>query len=244
MTRQVVGLVIRTAFNNQGWAGRCINPLGDNRCFKCREGGLYINKGNPIEEDETGYCKGEPEEYPLYLPEDGDEAFWCWEQVLCKKYFWGNVKGKWREAFKGMPVYFVYAEENRTLTLWGHSVIDKINDEPKRYPPIFFKSFKPLPQDKWVKGLTGEKITGSSWRQLHYRYLDERHENYLSSLVKGEGKLKPLTTILHSEGHETLNFQLKKDIKEKLGKIANNEGREIEDIIREAVAKLIRDRGF
>jgi len=39
------GLIIKTAFNNQGWAGPCKNPLNDYRCFKCLEGGLYINKG-------------------------------------------------------------------------------------------------------------------------------------------------------------------------------------------------------
>jgi hypothetical protein len=233
------GLVIRTVFNNQGWAGRCINPLKDIKCFKCLNGGLYINKGNPIEEDENGYCKGEPEDYPLFA----DDPYWCWEQLLCKKYFWGNVKGKWRSVFKGMPVYFVYPELDLSLTLWGHSVIDGIDNEPEKYAPIYFKPFKPLPQERWIKGLTGKEITGEEWRQLHFRYLDESHERYLASLAAGKGKLEHKKNDVHSSGsYEVLNVELKPDIKEKLEKIAHIEGREVKELIREAVAKLIRER--
>jgi len=241
MKRQRRGLVIRTAFNNQGWAGRCINPLSDPKCFKCSTGGLYVNKGNPIEEDEQGFCKGEPENYPLSYPAN-DESFWCWEQVLCKKYFWGNVMGKWRDVFIGMPVYFVYGDVNNTLTLWGFSEITKIENDREVYPPIFFKPFEPMPKEKWVEGLTGEQITGKDWKQLHYRYLDELHERKLALLV--EGKVLNLSNNNPAaERLENAGIILKKDIREKLQKIAYDEGREIDDLIREAVAKLIRDRG-
>ncbi len=246
MKMQETGLVIRTAFNNQGWAGRCEHPLNDQRCFKCLEGGLYINRGDPItEEDGNGYCKGEPEEYPLSYLADVDEEYWCWEQILCKKYCWGNVKGKWRKVFREMPVYFVYPEINKTLTLWGHSVIDKTDNTHKVYPPIFFKPFKPMPENKWIKGLTGEEITGKKWGQLNFRYLDKSHEQYLSSLVEGKERLQYRSSDSNVlESYEGLSVELKRDIKEKLVKIANNEGREIKDVIREAVAKLIRERGF
>lgn len=244
MKGRAAGIVIRTVFNNQGWSGPCKNPTIDSRCFKCREGGLHINKGNPIEEEENGFCKGEAEDYPLSYPISDNDSFWCWEQVLCVKYFWGNVRGKWRNVTEGMPVYFVYSESDRTLTLWGHSVIEKIDNEPE-YPPIYFKPFKPLPQDRWVKGLTGEKITGKSWRQLHFRYLDENHEDYLASLIKGKEKREHRKNLIHQiEQYESLEIELKKDIKGKLEKIAHIEGREVKELIREAVAKIIRDRGF
>jgi len=229
------GLVIRTVYNNHGWAGRCVNPLGDIKCFKCLEGGLYINKKNPIQ-DEGGYCKGTPDNYPL------DADAWCWEQVLCKKYFWGNVKGRWRFVFKGMPVYFVYPELDHSLTLWGHSVVDSINNEPVKYAPIYFKPFKPLPQERWIKGLTGEKITGAKFRQLHYRYLDESHERYLSALVQGKRNTPPPKCGPSVEAYDALMLELRRDIKEKLEKIAQTEGREVKELIREAVAKLIRER--
>jgi len=232
----IKGLVIRTVFNNQGWAGRCIRPLGDIKCFKCSEGGLYINGGNPVKEDGQGYCKGEPEDYPL------EPNAWCWEQVLCKKYFWGNVKGKWRFVFKGMPVYFVYPELDLSLTLWGHSVIDSINNEPEKYAPIYFKPFKPLPQERWVKGLTGQDITGKDWRQLHFRYLDESHEKYLSALVQGKKNPPPSKVPPYAEALDAITVELRRDIKEKLEKIAHAEGREVRELIREAVAKLIRER--
>ncbi len=245
MIRQ--GLVIRTVFNNQGWAGRCINPLDaiDLRCFKCVEGGLYINRGNPVEEDKNGYCKGEPEEYPLTDISSEGNDYWCWEQVLCKKYFWGNVKGRWRNVFIEMPVYFVYTELNGTLTLWGHSRIKKINNEPKVYPPIFFEPFDPMPEEKWVKGLTGEVITGKPWKQLHYRYLNDVHEKYLASLIEGRETHESRKDFIHSlESYENINIELKRDIKEKLQKIAHIEGREMKELLREAVAKLIRERGL
>lgn len=239
MNGKIVGLVIRTVFNNQGWKEPCKNPLKDYRCFKCVEGGgLYINKGNPIEEDEKGFCKGNSEGDPKL----GEK--WCWEQGLCTKYFWKNIKGKWRYVNVGMPVYFVYSERDGSLTLWGRSVIDKVNNEFK-YSHLYFKPFEPMPQDKWVKGLNGEELTGNSWRQLHYRYLDEKHENFLSSLIKGVEKIdRPNRFILSSGEYEIINFQIRRDIKEKLAKIADKEGREVSDVIREALAKLIRDRGF
>ncbi|MDP2167126.1 MAG: ribbon-helix-helix domain-containing protein [Thermodesulfovibrionales bacterium] len=240
MKERVAGLVIRTAFNNQGWAGRCKHPLNDQRCFKCRDGRLFVNWGKPIEEDEHGICKGNPENYPL----SGDGKYWCWEQVLCKKYFWGNVKGKWRQVSIGIPVYFVYGDLDNTLTLWGHSIIENVDNEPDEYPPIFFKPFVPMPQSKWIKGLTGREITGKSWRQLHFRYLDEIHENYLASLVEGKGNYEHRKNPIHSlESYENLSIELKRDIKEKLDKIARVEGREVKELIREAVAKLIRERG-
>lgn len=241
MKGQKLGIVIRTVFNNQGWAGTCKKPFEDYRCFKCTEkSGLYINKQNPVSEDEKGFCKGDS----MGDPKLGEK--WCWEQTLCTKYFWRNVIGKWRYATVGMPVYFVCSEQDGSLTLWGHSVIDRIDNEVE-YPTLYFKPFEPLPDDKWVRGLDGIELTGEIWKQLHYRYLDERHKNYLSSLVKGKGKVKKLepakNSIISSDSDETFNFQLRKNIKEKVEKIAHDEGREIEDVIREAVAKLIRERG-
>ena len=235
------GLVIRTAFNNQGWAGHCNNPRHDNSCFKCRDGELFINHRNPIGEDINGFCKGESEGYPLsgYIFNAG--SFWCWEQVLCKSYFWGNVRGKWRKVSKGMPVYFVYTEPDGTLTLWGHSsVTEKPHNELKQYSPIYFKPFEPMPQDKWRKGLSGEIITGSSWRQGNFRYLNEAYEKKLADLVEGKEPTEPKNKSL--DRNEDLSIELNRDIKETLNKIANNEGREVNELIREAVAKLIRER--
>jgi len=239
------GLVIRTAFNNQGWAGRCKSPLQDEGCFKCKEGGLYINHGNPIEEDEQGNCKGNPENYPLNHPFDTVEPHWCWEQVLCKKYFWGNPLGSWRSAYIGMPVYFVYPEANGTMTLWGYSTIEKIDNEPDEYPPIYFKPFTPLPQEKWVRGLTGDVITGAKWGQGIFRYLDDNHERFLASLVTGEKVEETVRQNIQASlgRYDSINVELRREIKQKLEKISDVEGRDIKELIREAIAKFIRERG-
>ena len=232
------GLVIRTAFNNQDWAGKCKKPLDDPSCFKCQEGKLFINHGNPVGEDEHGYCRGNPENYPLNHPLDKEQPHWCWEQVLCKRFFWGNVRGKWRSAYPDMPVYFVYPEKNGTLTLWGESTIERIDNEPNQYPPIFFKPFKPLPKDKWIKGLRGQEITGNKWAQGNFRYLEEKHQKYLASLIEGGNR----DDTISQRRHESITIELRRDIREQLERIAETEGRNLVDLIREAIAKLIRER--
>ncbi|MBM4147154.1 MAG: ribbon-helix-helix protein, CopG family [Nitrospira sp.] len=241
MIKRVNGIAIRTAFNNNGWVGSCKNPKSDYRCFKCVKGELLVNFSRPINEDDEGNCKGEiSEDYPL----SEISQLWCWEQNLCKKYYWGNLKGQWRFAIVGMPVYFFYTEYDRTLTLWGHSHIERI-DNNLSHPTLFFTPFNPLPDDKWIKGLSGKEITGAKWGQGFFRYLDEQHEKYLKTLIEGNGKreiIKKTNYILESS--DTINIKLNRDIQNKLEKIANNEGRDISDLIREAVAKLIRDRGF
>jgi len=240
MKGKISGIVIRTVFNNQGWAAPCKNPKKDYRCYKCAEGDIVsINGGNPIEENEKGVCYGDFGS--VFLPEDS----WCWEQTLCTKYYWRNVKGKWRYANTGMPVYFVYPELDGSLTLWGQSTIDNVQNDSE-YPTLYFKPFKPLPENKWIKGLRGEDLTGSSWRQLFYRYLDEIHESYIRhSISQGKKQLEVLKKPLPlQDGFHALDVSVRKDIKDKLEKIAYNEGRAVEEIIREAVAKLIRDRGY
>ena len=240
MKGKITGIVIRTVFNNQGWAAPCKNPTKDYRCYKCVGGDIVsINGGNPIEQNDKGSCYGDFGS--VFLPEDA----WCWEQTLCTKYYWRNVKGKWRYANAGMPVYFVYTELDGSLTLWGQSTIDTVENDLE-YPTLYFKPFKPLPENKWIKGLRGEDLTGSSWRQLFYRYLDEIHETYIRhSIAQGKKNLEVLRKPLPSrDGFNTLEVSIRKDIKEKLEKISHNEGRAVDEVIREAVAKLIRDRGF
>jgi hypothetical protein len=236
------GLVIRTAFNNQGWAGRCKEPVTkDRRCHKCVDAVFFINEGKPIKEDQDGYCTGDGS--GMYKSNQflrNLEPHWCWEQLLCRKLFWGNPLGQWRWVFIGMPVYFVYGERDRTLTLWGHSTIDRIENDFDEYPLIYFKPFEPLPEKKWVKGLTAEEIYGKLWKMGTYRYLDENHERYLASLVAGEGRRK----VAASEPYEEqLTLGLRGDMKEKLVRIAENEGRGVEELLREAVAKMVRERG-
>jgi len=239
MDGRIEAIVIKTVYNNQGWKGRCKRPLKDYRCYMCVKGVLPgINGGNPVEEDKKGFCHGDFGSYAI--PEDA----WCWEQTLCAKYIWRNIKGKWRFATEGMPVFFVYPEHDKSLTLWGHTIIKRI-DNDFELPTIHFKAFDPLPHEKWVHGLTGKELTGAHFKQGHYRYLDATHREYLASLIQG-GKQSQKTSVVPTVEVDagSINVQLREDIIRKLEKIANMEGREVRDIIREAVAKLIRERGL
>lgn len=239
MKGKIEAIVIKTVFNNQDWKGPCKRPLKDYRCYMCVKGVLPgINGGNPIEENNKGFCHGGFGSFAI------TEDSWCWEQTLCEKFYWRNVKGKWRFVNEGMPVYFVYPEHDKSLTLWGHTVIDTI-DNDHELPTLHFKAFNPLPQEKWIQGLTGKELTGAHFKQGHYRYLDDKHHNYLSSLIRtGKKAQKTSNALAVEEDADSFNVQLREDIMKKLEKIAKLEGREIKDIIREAVAKLIRERGF
>lgn len=240
------GLLIRTAYNNQGWQGRCKEPLSDMRCYKCKKGTLFINQGEPITEDERGFCLGKN---TVPLSDLHDEPIWCWEQVLCKRFFWGNPVGEWRQVYKGMPVFFVYQEPDSTYTLWGYSKIKDIDTRGGKtgyrdYPVIFFEPFEALVEEKRIKNLSAEELTGTKrWNMPFYRYLSEEQVNFLENLIK-EGK-KIMT--MEKERYETLKpltlkFDIHPSIFRKLEEIAALEGREIEELIREAIGELIREK--
>lgn len=182
------GLLIRTAYNNQAWQGPCKKPLSDVRCYKCRRERLFINLGAPITEDKTGFCFGEN---AVPFSELTGKSIWCWEQVLCKKFFWGNPLGEWRWVYKGMPVFFVYQEPDSTYTLWGYSKIKEFDSTTRRLEDktycsvIFFEPFEALPDEKRVKKLTAEELTGTRrWNMPFYRYLSNNQVNFLENLIK------------------------------------------------------------
>lgn len=58
-----------------------------------------------------------------------------------------------------------------------------------------------------------------------------------------EGKERGRKEVDPPSIYEALNIRLKRDIIEKIEKISRTEGREPQELIREAVAKLIRERG-
>lgn len=246
------GLVIRTAYNNQNWKNKCYRPLSDPRCFKCIRGFLFINRYQPVKEDSQGYCIGEN---PIPLSNLTDQTIWCWEQVLCTHYLWGNPIGKWQNAKIGMPVFFVYQEPDGTYTLWGYSTIKEIHNEIEvnkqrnEYPYLIFEPFEPLPEEKRVKYLTSFELVGTErWNMPFYRYIDGERVNYLFSRMRGEVAHMDFSVVsdkklITSKSEIPIRLNLKREIFEKLNRIAETEGREIDELIREAVAKLIRERG-
>jgi hypothetical protein len=234
-----MGIIIRTAFNNQEWAGPCKNPLSDPRCYQCTEGRVNVNWWRPIEVDENGFCKGDIQ----------DGELWCWEQTLCTKYFWGNAIGKWGpRAYSGEKVYLVYRERDGSYTLWGRTKVDRIDNEAKAYPN-YLEPFKPLPKDKWVRGLSDIDLTGKLWLRPNFRYIDNKREAFLDSLIEGgspEQKFKeqPRISPPSQADYMTINLRLKRNVMERLEKFAHSEGREVEEITREAIAEWLKGREF
>jgi len=213
-----MGIVIRTAFNNQEWVGPCKNPLSDPRCYQCTEKRINVD------------CTS------------------CWEQTLCTKYFWGNPQGKWgHRAYSGQKAYLVYRERDGSYTLWGRTKVDRIDNEAKPYPTLYLKPFKPLPEARRIKGLSAIDLTGKKIGQGTYRYIGPEREALLDSLIEGglpeqkfreQPKISPTSQV----DYTTINLRLKQNVIESLWKVAHTEGREVEEIIREAIAEWLKGR--
>lgn len=227
-----MGIVIRVVYNNQGWEGRCENnPDKDRRFFKCFPADGAKPNLNISPKLENGCCVGE-----------------CWEQHLCIDYRWGcppqgNKFGK--RAQPGMNAFFVYMQPNHEYTLWGKAIVQDVNvvGEDGFYY-LHFEPFKSLPGEKRIPDLTAEELVGEEWRQGTYRYVDSNRETYLERLIERgkqfERETETSPPILGD--YMALNIQIKRNIKERLETASDGEGREIEDIVREAIAEWLKGR--
>lgn len=233
-----MGIIIRTVFNNGGWAGPCKDPYNDPRCHRCIDGKVNVNNKKRIRVGANGFCEGDVQ----------DGELWCWEQTLCTEAsFWGNPQGKWgRRAYPGEKVYLVYIERDGSYTLWGRTQVDRVDNSATPFPKLHLKPFKPLPEGMRARGLTAIDLVGKKWGQGSFRYVDGEREAFLDSLIEGklsrpnsEQKPKSSSSVA---GYTTVTLRLKENVVERLEKIANSEGREKEDIIREAIAEWLKGR--
>lgn len=230
-----MGVVLRVAYNNSSWRGPCKNPLDDpmrfEQCIKQK-----IRVGTRREQDAPLDRIGQRE--------NGECTATCWEQKLCTDHLWHTALGTWRQAQEGDKAYFVFREAGRggLYTLWGRSRVAQVKG-----PDIYFEeSFEPLPQSKWRQHLTARQLVGNEWKQGFYRYVDALQEDKLDSLVEGgepeaaqSGKLSvPSADSLASP----VSVELKPHVREKLERIALEEGRDVEEVVREAVGEWLRSR--
>ena len=156
-----MGMIIRVAFNNQNWMGKCTNISNDPRFNKCTTNTVDVR----AEIDELGNCKG------------GD----CWEKTLCTEYFWES-RGNFSKKAAG-TVFFVFPDVDGSIVLWGKSKVKRVEGHK-----IYFEEFKPMSEEKWGKGLHAREILGVHWRQGTYRYLDKTQEDFLMGLIAKSGK--------------------------------------------------------
>jgi len=150
-------------------------------------------------------------------------------------------------------VFFVFRQPGNRYTLWAATTIDAVNVPPIRRLTdheaeyrfwIRFSPFKPLPEDKWVKDLRDIDLVGEQWRQGMYRFIDPAKEAELERLIKGGVSEKPLGSspgILPVRGN-AVSVSLAPSVYDRLQRAARYEGRELEDIIKEAVAEWLRSR--
>ena len=225
-----MGILIRTLYNNQGWEGLCNSPSKDRSCSLCFEPNVNIRPPSPSDEICTGNC---------------------WERNLCIKYRWGcTPQGRafGKRAYIGMKAFFVYKQSDGNYTLWGKTTVQNIDDkvledgedDERGFAFIHFTPFEPLPKDKWVHNLTAYELVGEEWRQGRYRYIDGKREAYLEQLIEGTLAERPIEPS-HS-GDLTLSIKIMPNIEEKLEEIASKEGRQKDEIVREAIAEWLKGR--
>jgi hypothetical protein len=213
-----MAIVLRVAFNNHSWSGVCLHPLSDPLHYQCREKRVRVGD---VSEDGNGFCTGK-----------------CWERDLCIKYRWESVVGNWgSRAYPGAKAYFVYRQPDGLYTLWGKSEVKQVSGKE-----IFFAPFEPMPTVKWVKDLTDRDIVMERWLQGFYRYVPEDHLERLIQDGKQFEEHRGATSFSQGAATFRMLVEIKPHIKEKLDRIASEEGREVEDVVREAIGEWLKGR--
>lgn len=230
-----MGIVIRVLYNNQSWSAPCNKPGSDGHCWQCLEKSSLGITG-PSKEDEI--CHGT-----------------CWEQYLCVKYRWGcNPRGRvfGKRAYPGQKVFFIFQQPDKNYTLWGKAIVSGADDKPAEsegdgddgYAFIHFNSFTPLPRDKWISNLSDTRLVGKKWLMGRYRFIDNERETYIENLIEGliPEKQPASTDITQLANNTVLNLSLAPNIYQKLDAIANDEGRKLDDVVKEAIAEWLKTR--
>jgi len=230
-----MGMVVRVLYNNANWEAACKYPGKDPLCMKCYEGKVQIEP--PGENDEI--CKGT-----------------CWERDLTVNYEWGCTpeykKFNTRKAYKGAKVFFAFRQPDGNYTLWAQTTIQAVNVKPiRKVNPneghyeyfLRFEPFKPLDKHKWVKDMTDRQLVEAEWRQGRFRYITAEREAILDRLIQGQAPKKGGAinqTIL--PGSMTLNIDVTNTMHARLQSAANEDARQIDEIVREAIAEWLRRR--
>jgi len=229
-----MGIIIRTLYNNQDWKAPCKTPGKDRNCFACFSPQVAIQSPLPTDDVCTGHC---------------------WEQHLCTNYRWGcTPKGRKYSyrAHPGVKVFFVFRGPDGLYTLWGKSVVSSVDDDivtsgvedEDGFSFIHFTPFVPLTSDKWVRNLKDYELVGTKWLMGRHRYIDLDAEVELEKRIEGatlEGQNEGATATM-SKGSISLTIDVIPRIHEKLRRLSNEEGRPIDEIVREAIAEWLKGR--
>ena len=155
-----VGMLIRTTFNNAGWAGKCTNAKRDARLFKCQLNVVDIGHGE-FTTDERGICTSG-----------------CDEEMLCVDFRWPGHQGRVNKKKAQGTAFFVFPNVNSSLTLWGRATIAGTEGNS-----VCLLPFSPLPQDEWIWDLRAQEILGKQWGQGTYRFIDSGIQSRLERVI-------------------------------------------------------------
>ena len=234
-----MGIIIRVLYNNQDWKAPCTHPGIDSFCHKCFADSNIDIRG-PKKNDEV--CSG-----------------LCWERDLCTNYEWGcTPKGRkfGNRAFPGIKVFFVFQQPDHKYTLWATTQVTHVNVRPIRhlvdheigyYHWMRFAPFDPLPKGKWVKDLTDIDLVDRQWKQGRHRFITPAKEKDLEGLIEGTTSKEELSKPdgpfpINDNGSVHIKFS--SNIYKKLLEIGKIEGRQLDEILKEAVAEWLRDRNW
>jgi len=227
-----MAIVLRVLYNNRDWQAPCTAPGKDNKCFLCFKDNVNIRKPSPSD----SVCSGH-----------------CWEQHICKDFKWGcTPKGRvyGNRAYPGIKAFFVFKQPDGKYTLWGRSTVKSVNSNiveegeewEEGFAFIHFDAFEPLPTDKWVKDLSDLELVGESWRIGRHRFLSREREIALERLIDRVTDT-PKSDSIAASGHSSktgIYVDLAPIIRQRLNKIAQEEGREVEEIVRQAIAEWLK----
>jgi len=233
-----MAIVIRVAYNNKDWKGPCDTPGKDDFCRHCFTGFLEIK---PPQRDDI-ICSGD-----------------CWERRLCKDYKWGcTPKGRvyGTNAYRGESVFLVFKQPDGNYTVWGKSTVSAVDTELMKsdkdfedgFAFIHFNPFEPLPHDEWATDLSDVQLVGARWLQGRHRYIDTNREKYLDQLIeRGTPEESIELPVAVKSGSSDIKgidvtITIMPNIYKKLEGIATEEGRNIDELVREAIAGWIRNR--
>jgi len=230
-----MAMLIRVLYNNQDWNAPCKTPGNDRLCQKCFDGILGII---PPKKDDV-ICTGH-----------------CWEQHLRINYRWGcTPKGRvyGPRAKPGTTVFFVFKQPDGNYTIWGKTTITSIDAIPSQigrsdeqgFAFVHFEKFDPLPREEWVADISDVNLVGAKWLQGRHRFIDDNQEQHLVQLIEGNIEEKKPATVVVDEHHVSVDLHINvvPNIYKKLESLAKEEGRQMNDCIREAIAEWIRNRG-
>ncbi len=111
-------------------------------------------------------------------------------------------------------MFFVFLDVDNSFVLWGTSRVEKVVDNK-----VYFKKFKPMLPERWIRDLSSKDIIGQNWGHGTYRYINAQIESKLEKLItlKDESFDDPIETVItDKEGKLSLKKHLIKERSTKL----------------------------